>query len=105
MIKYLEACIRESFFAEAAEYASTRGDPAIYEGIWAQHSLTIIENATQLDGVSIDSIRARFEEWVDAQGQHDKFNKYRMCIVIDEECLQTLLGISAEVLEQETQYV
>ena len=27
-----------------------------------------------------------------------------MCIVIDEECLQTLLGISAEALEQETKY-
>ncbi|KAF3391708.1 hypothetical protein F1880_007964 [Penicillium rolfsii] len=105
VIQYLEACIRKSFFAEAAEFASTGGDPAIYVGIWAQYSLTVIEDATQLDGVSIDSIRARFEEWVDAQGQRDKFNKYRMCIVIDEECLQTLLGTSAEALDQETQYV
>ncbi|KAJ5142748.1 uncharacterized protein N7515_001535 [Penicillium bovifimosum] len=105
VFNYLEACIRKSFFAEAAEYASTGGDPAIYQGIWAQHSLTVIEDAMQLDGVSIDSIRARFEEWVDVQGQRDKFNKYRMCIVIDEECLQTLLGTSAEALDQETQYV
>ncbi|KAE8374278.1 hypothetical protein BDV26DRAFT_284407 [Aspergillus bertholletiae] len=106
VIKYLEACIKKSFFKEAAECAneSTGVDPAIYEGIWAQHSLTVMEDATRFDGASIDLIRAHFEGWVDAQGQRDKFNKYRMCIVIDEECLQTLLGTSVEALEQETEY-
>jgi hypothetical protein len=106
VIKYLEACIKKSFFAEAAECANESNgvDPAIYEGIWARHSLTIIEDVTQFDGASIDSIRAHFEGWVDTQGQRDKFNKYRMCIVIDEECLQTVLGISAESLESETEY-
>jgi hypothetical protein len=84
VIKYLEACIKKSFFAEAAECAnkSTGVNPAIYEGIWARHSLTVIEDVTQFDRASIDSIRARFEEWVDAQHQRDKFNKYRMCIVM-----------------------
>jgi hypothetical protein len=40
--------------------------------------------------------------WVDTQGQRDKFNTYRMCMIIDEECLQTLLGTSVETLEQDT---
>jgi hypothetical protein len=63
-----------------------------------------MEDATLFDGASIDSIRAHFEAWVDIQDQRDSFNKYRMCIVLDEECLQTLLGTSAEALEQETAY-
>ncbi|KAF3388503.1 hypothetical protein F1880_003869 [Penicillium rolfsii] len=103
VIKYLEACIKEEFFEESAKYASNGGDPAIYEGIWAQHSSTVIEDAAQFNRASIDAIRAHFEAWVDAQGQRDKFNKYRMCIVIDEECLQTLLSASVETLDQEAE--
>ncbi|KAJ5142745.1 uncharacterized protein N7515_001532 [Penicillium bovifimosum] len=87
VFNYLEACIRKSFFAEAAEY------PYCYRRCDAARWGT-----NRFDSRS-------FEEWVDAQGQRDKFNQYRMCIVIDEECLQTLLGTSAEALDQETQYV
>lgn len=61
-----KAALEKSFFAEAAEYTSTGGVPAIHEGIRARHSLTVIADATQLDGVSIDLIRTRFEELVDA---------------------------------------
>lgn len=42
---------------------------------------------------------------VDAQNQRDSSNKHLVCITIDEECMQKLLGTSAEALEQETQYV
>ncbi|KAJ5190891.1 uncharacterized protein N7498_009876 [Penicillium cinerascens] len=63
-----------------------------------------MEDSSQFDRALIDSIRDHFEAWVDAQGQRDRFNKYRVCIAIDEECLQTLLGASEDALEQETEY-
>jgi hypothetical protein len=105
-VKYVEASVKKSFFGEcASKNESSPGvDPAIYEEIWTKHSSTVMEDATLFDGASIDSIRAHFEAWVDIQDQRDSFNKYRMCIVLDEECLQTLLGTSAEALEQETAY-
>ncbi|CDM28316.1 unnamed protein product [Penicillium roqueforti FM164] len=105
-VKYVEAFVKKSFFRECASKneSSPSVDPAIYEEIQAKYSSTVIEDAALFDGASIDSIRAHFEAWVDVQGQRDSFNKYRMCIVIDEECLQTLLGTSAEALEQETEY-
>ncbi|KAJ5892339.1 hypothetical protein N7504_009030 [Penicillium tannophilum] len=105
-VKYIEASVKKSLFGECAyKNESPPGvNPAIYEEIWAKHSLTVIEDAALFDGASTDSIRAHFEAWVDTQGQRDSFNRYRMCIVIDEECLQTLLGTSVEALEQETEY-
>ncbi|OQE40886.1 hypothetical protein PENCOP_c005G01310 [Penicillium coprophilum] len=104
VVKYLEACIKRSFFGECEwNKKLSRGvNNDLYEEIWAQHSSTIMEDAAQFEDASLDKIRAHFEAWVDAQGQRDKFNKYRMCMIIDEECLQTLLGTSAEALEQDT---
>ncbi|KAJ5160351.1 uncharacterized protein N7482_007355 [Penicillium canariense] len=106
IVKYLDACLKAEFFRECArevEYQPSV-DPAIYNVIWSKHSSTIMEDKAHFDGASTDSIRAHFEAWVDAQGQRDRFNKFRMCIVIDEECLQTLIGTSAEAIEQETEY-
>lgn len=106
VIRYLEACVKKEFFADSiSPDGSVEGDPAIYEELWARHNFTIMDDAAQFDGASIDSVRTHFQAWVDAQGQRDKFNQYRMCMVIDAECLQTLLGTSAEALEQETWYV
>lgn len=53
IIKYLEACIKREFLAEGdSEDGSTKGDPAMYEGIWARRSFTIMEDAAQFDGAS-----------------------------------------------------
>jgi hypothetical protein len=99
-VKYVEACLKKPCFEECAsenDYEGLRGvDSMIYDGIWAQHRSTVMENSSQFDGASIDSICDHFQAWVDAQGQRDRFNNYRMCIIIDKECLQTLLGTSAE---------
>ncbi|CAG8123311.1 unnamed protein product [Penicillium nalgiovense] len=65
------------------------------------YSQTIIEDPTQFNKASLEAIRAHFEAWVDAQGKRDNWNKFRMCIIIDEEYLQTLKGISAEYLENQ----
>jgi hypothetical protein len=45
----------------------------------------------QYDGASVDEIRVHFEKWVDVQDMRDKNTMYRMCMVIDEESLQTLM--------------
>ncbi|THC94280.1 hypothetical protein EYZ11_006253 [Aspergillus tanneri] len=63
-----------------------------------------MEDSAQFDRASIESICVYFEAWVDAQEQRDSLNKCRMCIVIDEESLQMLLGTSAEALKKEDPY-
>lgn len=47
------------------------------------------------------AIRADFEAWVESQGVSDTWTRWRMCMVIDKECLQTLKGITAETLEDD----
>lgn len=39
----------------------------------------------------MDSIRAHFRRWVDVQEDQGLSTQYHMCMVIDEESLQTLL--------------
>ncbi|CEO59005.1 hypothetical protein PMG11_03695 [Penicillium brasilianum] len=60
-----------------------------------------MEDPDQFQGASPDEIRTHFETWVDAQGMRDKWTKFRMCIIIDEESLQTLKD--ATVAETETE--
>ncbi|KAJ5456874.1 hypothetical protein N7530_012148 [Penicillium desertorum] len=45
----------------------------------------------QYDGASVDEIRVHFKKWVDVQDMRDKDTMYSMCMVIDEESLQTLM--------------
>lgn len=42
------------------------------------------------DGASIDSVRAHFESWVEGRNKRDRWNMYRMCMVIDDEVFQLL---------------
>lgn len=64
--------MKKKFFADSiSPDGSIKGDPAIYEELWAQHSFTLMEDAGDFDGLSIDSVRAHFQAWVDAQGQRD----------------------------------
>jgi hypothetical protein len=58
--------------------------------LWACHRLTIIEDSQAFDSATIEDVRSHFESWVEGQGQRDKWNKYRVCMVIDEETLQLL---------------
>ncbi|KAJ5661084.1 uncharacterized protein N7484_000456, partial [Penicillium longicatenatum] len=67
----------------------------------AKYRSNIIEEP-RFNGASIEAIRTHFETRVDAQGIYQStWNRFRMCIIIDEESLQTLQGTSAEQVEQE----
>lgn len=75
IIRYLEACVKKEFLADSISLdGSINEDPAIHEELWARHNFTIMEDAAQFDGASIDSVRTHFQPWVDEQGQRDKFN-------------------------------
>lgn len=48
---------------------------------------------------SLEEICSHFETCVDGQGMRDRWTKSRMCIIIDEESLQTLKGETVEEAE------
>jgi hypothetical protein len=95
-IRYIEACIKQAFFQENKEDPTNEPNE-----IWAKHRSTIVQDPAQFNGASLEAIRAHFEAWVNAQGMRDNWTKWRMCMIIDEESLQTLKGTSVEALENE----
>ncbi|CAG7991152.1 unnamed protein product [Penicillium salamii] len=96
-IRFIEGCIKEEFFAEADR--CTPNEPS---EIWAKHRSTIVQDPAQFDGASLETIRAHFETWVEAQSLRDSWTKWRMCMIIDEESLQTLKDAPIEALEDGT---
>ncbi|EKV05212.1 hypothetical protein Pdw03_8917 [Penicillium digitatum] len=68
----------------------TKTELTFYHELWAQHS-SVIMNHPRFDRASIDSVRVHFRRWVDTQENQGLSTQYRMCMVIDEESLQTLL--------------
>ncbi|KAF4170523.1 hypothetical protein CNMCM8694_004772 [Aspergillus lentulus] len=65
-------------------------DPTPNDELWACHRLTIMDDSQTLNGATIEDVRSHFQSWVEGQGQKDMWNKYRICMVIDEEILQLL---------------
>jgi hypothetical protein len=65
-------------------------DPTPNDELWACHRLTIMEDSQIFNGATIEDVRSYFESWVEGQGQRDKWNKYRVCMVINEEIIQLL---------------
>jgi hypothetical protein len=49
-----------------------------------------MEDSQIFNGATIEDVRSYFESWVEGQGQRDKWNKYRVCMVINEEIIQLL---------------
>lgn len=99
-IKYIEACLKAEFFTEVTQQPRYRNnDVPAY--VWSKYQSTIIEDPTQFDGASLEMVRAHFEAWVDSQGKRDNFNKYRVCLIIDEESLQTLKDAPVEDAEND----
>ncbi|KAJ5323141.1 hypothetical protein N7452_011430 [Penicillium brevicompactum] len=93
-IRFIEGCIKEEFFEETKQFSTNEPNE-----IWAKHRSTIVQDPAQFDGASLETIRAHFEAWVDAQDMRDSWTKWRMCMIIDEESLQTLKGAPIETLE------
>lgn len=96
-IRHIEACLENGFF-HSAQPTRRYTDTKLRE-MWSKHRSTIIEDPVQLNGASLEKVRLHFQNWVDIQlkGERDSFNKFRMCLIIDEECLQTLKDAPVEV--------
>lgn len=96
IISFIEACIKKQLVSTGADrprnYASED---------WPKYRSTIMEDPAQFQGASLDGIRTHFETWVDVQGMRDKWTKFRMCIIIDEESLQTLKDATVAEIETE----
>ncbi|KAK4867252.1 hypothetical protein LT330_000762 [Penicillium expansum] len=93
IIDLLNSYMKHGLYSECVSSGSnpqTNTELASYHEIWAQHR-PIIMNHPKFDGASIDSIRAHFRRWADLQEDQGISTQYRMCMVIDEESLQTLL--------------
>ena len=63
---------------------------AVFDELWAAYKPRVLDDATQFDGLSIDQLRIHFEAWANELGKADKFPSYRMFIVIDEECFNSI---------------
>ncbi|CAG8011402.1 unnamed protein product [Penicillium nalgiovense] len=93
IIDLLNSYMKQGLYSECVSSensTSTDTDLTSYHEIWAQHR-PIVMNHPRFDGASIDSIRANFRCWVGQREDQGYCTQYRMCMVIDEESLQTLL--------------
>ncbi|KAJ6123596.1 hypothetical protein N7471_010913 [Penicillium samsonianum] len=93
IIELLNSYIKHGLYSECVSSGNNtpmNTDLTSYHEIWAQHR-SIIMNHPKFDGASLDSIRAHFRRLVDLQEDQGHSTQYRMCMVIDEESLQTLL--------------
>ncbi|RHZ48192.1 uncharacterized protein CDV56_101957 [Aspergillus thermomutatus] len=81
-----------------------------YQLICANHRPTIIEDRTQLDGISLHGVRSHFESWIDdrASGRgRENWNwghptQRHVCLVVDEEVCQVLGKAGARAIGEGT---
>jgi hypothetical protein len=59
--------------------------------VWKRYSNVVIEDRS-LEGASPETVRQKFETWIKDKGVvwGDQSSRYRFCILIDEEVLETL---------------
>ncbi|KAJ5215886.1 MFS transporter asaE [Penicillium cinerascens] len=95
MVDLITAYLKDGFYEQ---YQSLRENPrtadqaneAVFDELWAAHKPRVMDDAAQVDGASIDQLRARFEVWAEERDMADRFPSYRMFIVVDEESFETL---------------
>ncbi|CAG7984117.1 unnamed protein product [Penicillium salamii] len=98
IIKLLNDNIKHELFAECGLTKKHRAQNAKHTAcneIWTHHLPILMENQTQFDNASIDSVQTHFHSWVHDMQQKDQNILYPMCIVIDEESLQEFMGASS----------
>ncbi|KAF7137045.1 hypothetical protein CNMCM5793_006896 [Aspergillus hiratsukae] len=89
-INVINSWIKQEVYDDLRYSGVKDPDPTPNNELWACHQLTIMDDPQTLDGASIEDVRSHFESWVEGQGQRDRWNKYRVCMVIDDEILQLL---------------
>ncbi|PLB55402.1 hypothetical protein P170DRAFT_432945 [Aspergillus steynii IBT 23096] len=91
VLEMLETWIKREIYKDLNDLENA--DPAPNNEIWARHRFTVIEDENALNGATIDTVRAHFEQWVEDKCQRDMWNKYRICMVIDDDILQRLVDV------------
>jgi hypothetical protein len=96
-INIINSWIKQEVYDDLRHAGVQDPDPTPNDELWACHRLTIVEDSQTLNGATIEDVRSHFQSWVEGQGHKDTWNKYRVCMVIDEENLQLLSEVpSAE---------
>ncbi|KAK5800399.1 hypothetical protein VI817_002611 [Penicillium citrinum] len=90
IIELIASYMKALLYHEYNDKKKDGDEPTVYDEIWARHQLTIMDDR-QFNGASVFDIQLHFEKWVEAQGKRDESTMYRMCMVIDDESIQTLL--------------
>ncbi|GFF59710.1 hypothetical protein IFM46972_11455 [Aspergillus udagawae] len=79
-----------------------------YQLICAKHRPIIIEDRTQLNGISLHGVRSHFESWIDdyASGRgRENYNwgystQRHVCLVVDEEVCQALENADTKLIRE-----
>lgn len=73
----------------------TLPDPAPNAEMWRRYKNEIVEDKTKLNGATVEQVRQEFKACLLAQGvnleEWHGFAKYRVCIMFDEEVLQSVM--------------
>ncbi|PYI11663.1 hypothetical protein BO78DRAFT_382335 [Aspergillus sclerotiicarbonarius CBS 121057] len=89
-IEIITSWIKKDVYKDFEHGFSQDSDHTPNHQLWARHQLTIFEDPETLDGASIDTVRGQFEEWGESLGIKDRWNKYRVCMMIDQETVERL---------------
>jgi hypothetical protein len=91
-ISIINSWIKREVYQDMHTMGLQDADPTPNNELWACHRLTIMEDPERLNGASIRDVRSHFESWVEGQGMRDRWNKYRVCMMIDDEVLELLVN-------------
>jgi hypothetical protein len=68
---------------------------------WRRYEKVVMEDR-ELDGASPETVRQKFQAWIASRGvEHNQTSRYRYCILIDEDVLETLSRFPSPPLEGE----
>lgn len=69
--------------AETVNYRAARE-------VWKRYDNIVIEDS-DLDGAAPETVRQKFEAWIESRALnvHAKPSRYRFCLLIDEDVLET----------------
>jgi hypothetical protein len=83
----------ECFEQVKQSHTSTGAETQDYkeaQEVWKRYDNVVIEDRT-LDGASSEAVRQKFLAWIEQKGvEQNKTSRYRYCILIDEDVLETL---------------
>jgi hypothetical protein len=93
-------CFEEVQRTHTSAGAETHQYKAAYE-VWRRYENVVMEDR-ELDGASPETVRQKFQTWITSRGvERNQTSRYRYCILIDADVLETLNRFPSPPLEDE----